>query len=167
MSTRASVVIKYEDRVTRQPKEQWLYHPRDGSVRGMGEEIVRIVHDSQYYVDGFPGLNFLLRAFSQEFEEAASMHIDANFLYRITYTDKRVTVTARFRGHAAGDAEQHYSWTKDAPDNCVELYSAAFEGDIVMHVASFGYEIKEPASYIDLLSPDMQPYVRAWWGTLL
>jgi hypothetical protein len=166
MSTRANVVIKYEDRAIGAPSELWLLHHHDGNVQGIGEEVVRTVHDSQVYVDGTAWLNFLLRSFPCEFEDAFDLQPDIEFLYRITYADNRVTVVVRHGGYVGENARLHYSRSNDTPDNSAELYNAAFVGDTVMHVEGSQYDIREPESYIRTLMQQSQPAVRAWRGRL-
>jgi hypothetical protein len=166
MSTRANIVIKYEDRNIGGPSELWLLHHHDGNVQGIGETVVWAVHAYGRYVENGGELQRLWDLFPPEFENATGLEQDIEFLYRVTYTHNRVTVVARHGGYVGERAEQHYRNVNDTPDNSVELYRALYEGYPAWHVASCRYEIREPKSYIRTLMQQSQPAARAWRGRL-
>jgi hypothetical protein len=164
MSTRANVVIKYQDRKIGGPSELWLLRSYDGYVRGTGEQVVSAVHACGYIEDG-DRLERLWGKFPPELENTTGLEEDIDFLYRVTYADNKVTVVARHSGYVGEifKAIRHYDRSNDAPDNSVELYSAMFEDG---RAVSFRYDIREPESYIRTLSTVDQPANRSWRGQL-
>lgn len=166
MSTRANVVIKYGDREIGAPSELWLYHHHDGNVQGIGESIVRAVHACGLYVENGSELWRLWDNFPPEFENAAGLEQDIEFLYRVTYAYNRVTVVARHGGYVGERAQEHYRRENDTPDNSVELYRALYEGYPVWQLASCRYDIREPKSYVHTLAKATQTVARAWRGEL-
>jgi hypothetical protein len=166
MSTRANVVIKYEDRNIGGPSELWLSHHHDGNVQGIGETVVRAVHAYGRYVENGGELQRLWDLFPPEFENSTGLEQDVEFLYRITYAYNKVRVVARRDGYTGERAEQHYRSVNDTPYNSVELYSALFEGYPVWQVASFRQDIREPVSYVRTLVESDKPRARAWRGRL-
>lgn len=166
MSTRANVVIAYNDRTIGASSELWLSHHYDGYVRGVGEAIVGAVHACRLYVARGSDLERLWDMFPPDFENVTGLQEEIEFLYRVTYADNTVTVVARHGGIAAASAPEHYSRAHDTPDNSVELYTATFGGDGEKHLVSFGYDIREPESYIRTVLPEDQPEARAWRGRL-
>jgi hypothetical protein len=168
MTTRANVVIEYEDDEFDHPMESWLYCLTGGNVQVIGKEVVQAIHDYPFYVDFTVGIKQLLQNFGSAFEnaDADGLHGDIEFLHRVTYADNKVTIVARHGGYAGEDAEQHYSRENDTPDNTVELYSATFKDDLSERRLSFHFDIREPESYLRRLRPDAQPAARAWRGRL-
>jgi hypothetical protein len=109
----------------------------------------------------------LSMSFGGKFEDADSLHGGVAFLYRITYTDDKVTIVVRHGGSGGENTERHYSRENDTPDNSVELYSATFMDDPVeAKRLSFHYDIREPESCVRTLRAVDQPAVRAWRGRL-
>lgn len=163
MSTRANVVIAYQDRKIGAAKQRWLYRHYDGNVRGVGQALVLAVRNHGWSVNGEPELALLLQEFPSQFEDTIGTHDDIEFLYRITYAADRVTVVARHGGYAGEDDERRYHRAGDAPDNSVELLNMVFKDD---KATSFQYDIREPESYIRTLMEATQSAARTWRGQL-
>lgn len=166
MSTRANVVIHYEDRKIGGPSELWFYHHLDGNVQGIGTEVVRAVHTCGQYITDDDGLGRLWDKFPLEFENMTGMSQDIEFLYRVTYVDNAVVVTVRHGGYIGKDAISHYDPANDTLDNSVKLYSAQFEKGLCWSAVRCTYNIREPESYIRTLSDEIQLAVRRWRGRL-
>ena len=159
-------MIKYWDRTVGAPSELWLFHRHDGNVQGIGEQVVRAVHAFGLYVEDGSGLERLWQQFPPEFENATGLEYDIEFLYRISYTGGSATIRARHGGFVGERAPQHYRSQNDTPSDSVELYTALFAGGAVLHRGSFGYDIREPESYVRTLREADQPAARTWRGRL-
>jgi hypothetical protein len=164
MSTRANVVIKYQDRNIGAPSELWLYHHQDGNVQGIGEEIVQTVHDCGLYIENGDSLGHLWDRFSREYEDVTGMQEDIGFLYRVTYADNKVTVVVRHGGYAIEPAEWRYNRASDTAHNSVELLRTVFKDGTV---TSLRHDIREPETYIRTLMDVARPGARTWRGHLL